>query len=289
MPHLIRTLGVLSAAFGLLTPLLASAWTPYGYGQPGPGDPANSAPGYGMGPPPFSGSNYPPAAPFGAPQGFAPPPMDRAPPADAPTGDQPVPAQAIPQGIDLPASPGPFDPGAPSYGYGPPPPASEPPTAGAPPSGYGRGAPPSGLYGPGAPFTAPEGAGIPPAGFPDRGYGYGSDRPGIRVSRQTTEDAYILDIQLRGIRPDEVQVRAQGRWITIDRVSSAQEVRQEQFDEGRGYARSFSYSSGTASRRMTLPPDADVSAMQREDGERSIRIRFPRTERGLGYGAPSQR
>jgi HSP20 family molecular chaperone IbpA len=165
------------------------------------------------------------------------------------------------------------------------------------PSSQGAGTPFSGSYGPGygprAPFAGPEGFGGPPRGFPGRGYGYGygygGDRPGIQVSRRTSEDAYVLDIQLRGMRPDEVQVRTQGRWITIDRVGSAQEVRQEQFDDGRGYAHSYSYSSGTATRRMTLPPDADASAMQREDGESSIRIRFPRTDRGFGYGAPLQR
>lgn len=288
MPHPIRTLGVLSLAFGLLAPIVATAWTPYGYGPPGAADPAAS--GYGMSPPPFFGSGYPPAGPFGAPSGFAQPSTEAAPTAETPPAvqDQPVAPQAAPEGLDLPAAPGPFDAGSPSYGYGPPPPTTEP-APGAPPSGYGRGSPPPGFFGPGAPFSGPEGYGMPPAGFPGGRYGYGSDRPGMQVSRRTTEDAYLLDIQLRGMRPDEVQVRAQGRWITIDRVSSAQEVREEQLDQGRGYARSFSYSSGTASRRMTLPPDADTSAMQREDGESSIRIRFPRTERGFGYGTPPQR
>jgi len=316
MPQPIRSLGTLTAV-GLLTPILALAWTPYGQAPAGSAEPAAGGPGYGMSSPPFFRSDFPPAMPFSAPQGFGWPPIGPAPsygqaqpatteaPSGAPFGygmtpppgypdlggDYPT-AQppAPPEGYGPPAAPGPFDRGAPFSGYGPSAPGAGP-GWGAPPSGYGAGAPPAGFFPPGfpmgAPFAGPEGFGMPPAGFP--GGGYGADRTGMQVSRRTTEDAYLLDIQLQGLRPDEVQVRTQGRWITIDRTTSAQEDRQEQFDQGRGYARSYSYSSGSASRRMSLPPDADVAAMQRQDGENSILIRFPRTDRAMGYGAPPSR
>jgi HSP20 family molecular chaperone IbpA len=98
----------------------------------------------------------------------------------------------------------------------------------------------------------------------------------MQINRRTTDDAYVIDIELRNLRPDEVQVQAQGRWLSIGRDTSAEEVRQEQFDDGRGYMRSFSYSTGSTSRRMGLPPDADPAGMQREERENGLTIRIPR-------------
>jgi HSP20 family molecular chaperone IbpA len=120
-------------------------------------------------------------------------------------------------------------------------------------------------------------------------YGYGPYGPdyqpgypvttapsGFRLSREASDDAYSLTIELDGTSPEEVQVRPQGRWIVISREHTEQQVQKDSFGDGRGFTRSFSYSSGTANRRLSVPRDGDLSAMSREDGDGTIRIRIPR-------------
>ena len=130
-------------------------------------------------------------------------------------------------------------------------------------------------------WTPPSG---PPASGPDSyqgGFGRGGptgQSGGLRMDRSATDDAYLLNIQLSGIKPAEVQVRAQGPWVLISRTSSAQSNDEETMSDGRGYRRSFSYSSGSMSRRFALPPDADGSAMQRQDADDAIHISIPRTK-----------
>lgn len=122
-------------------------------------------------------------------------------------------------------------------------------------------------FGPGpGPSWAYPGSGVPSFGRP----------PGFRISRATSNDAYSLTIHLHGMSPEEVQVRAQGQSLVISRERTEQQIQKDSFDDGRGFMRSFSYSSGTSSRRLTVPRDADLSAMSREDGEESIHIRIPR-------------
>jgi HSP20 family molecular chaperone IbpA len=89
----------------------------------------------------------------------------------------------------------------------------------------------------------------------------------------------LLTVDLDGMGPEEVQIRTQGQSIVISRAHSAQELQKDSFDDGRGFVRSFSYSSGTSSRRLSVPRDADLSAMSREDGEGRIQIRIPRQGR----------
>jgi HSP20 family molecular chaperone IbpA len=91
-----------------------------------------------------------------------------------------------------------------------------------------------------------------------------------------TEDAYIIEVPLEGMSAEEVQVTTQGNWISIGRDQSRQDVKEDTFDQGRGYARSYSFSSGSASRRFSVPRDADVSAMTREESEGTLRISIPR-------------
>jgi len=102
---------------------------------------------------------------------------------------------------------------------------------------------------------------------------------GLRLQREASEDAYTLTIELNGMDPEQIQARAQGQWIILSRKRTEQQVQNDSFDDGRGYRRSFSYSSGTASRRLSVPRDGDLSAMSREDGEDSVRIRIPRRSR----------
>ena len=101
---------------------------------------------------------------------------------------------------------------------------------------------------------------------------------GLRIDRRATDDAYLLDIQLSGIKPAEVEVRVQGPWVLISRTSSAQSNQEETMSDGRGYRRSFSYSSGSMSRRFNLPPDADGAALQRQDADDAVHISIPRTK-----------
>ena len=101
---------------------------------------------------------------------------------------------------------------------------------------------------------------------------------GLRMERSATDDAYLLNIQLSGIKPAEVEVRVQGPWVLISRTSSAQSNDEETMSDGRGYRRSFSYSSGSMSRRFALPPNADGSALQRQDADDAIHISIPKTK-----------
>lgn len=119
----------------------------------------------------------------------------------------------------------------------------------------------------------------PPGGYPDSG-GRGFGGPaGFRISRATSDDAYMLTIALDGMGPETVRIRTQGPWILLSRIHSVQQTRKDNFDDGRGSMRSFSYSSGTTNQRLAVPPDAILSAMSREDGTDGIRLRIPRRGR----------
>jgi HSP20 family molecular chaperone IbpA len=101
----------------------------------------------------------------------------------------------------------------------------------------------------------------------------------MRISRDASAEAYGLTIELDGIDTAAVQVSAVGQSLVISRERSEQQVQEDSFDDGRGFVRSFSYSSGSASRRVSVPPDGDLSAMRREDGDGRIRITIPRQGR----------
>ena len=159
--------------------------------------------------------------------------------------------------------------------------------------GYGPGwggpypyAPP--WAGSGAAGSAP---GFPPQAPPYPGYAApptysgafaGAGRPGyasrsrFRVSRETSEDAYILNIEVQGIEPAELQVSTRGQRISIRTEVSQKELREDSFDDARGRSHSYSFSTGSASQGVTVPPDGDLAAMSREEGEGYVRITIPR-------------
>lgn len=142
---------------------------------------------------------------------------------------------------DFPAPPGYMSPGG--YGFQPPPPPD---------------------------FSAP-----PTMPGPDRG-GQGRVGGPLRFNQSVTPEGYVLEIPLDGMKAEEIQVDVDGRSLRISRDTSAKMSREDNFDDGRGYMRSFSYSSGRSSRRIPLPPDADGAAMQRQDSPEQVRILIPR-------------
>ncbi|MEA3275241.1 MAG: Hsp20/alpha crystallin family protein [Pseudomonadota bacterium] len=199
-----------------------------------------------------------------------------------------------------PYDPGSSQPGAPGqdpgfgYGLGFPPAPPYPETFGRTPygpdlaPGYPPPEPPAAENQTPSPDSAPQAPGYPaygpPPGYPRSFPGYDRPRFGgppsrFQISRETSEDAYILDIRLSGMKPEEVQVRTEGRWILISQDRSEQQAQEDSFDDGRGFTRSYSFSSGTASRRLSVPRDADLSAMTREESDDSIRILIPRRQR----------
>jgi len=99
---------------------------------------------------------------------------------------------------------------------------------------------------------------------------------GMRLTRRHDDDAYRLDIQLNGLDPAQVRVLPKGHSLTIIATRSAQTEREERFADGRGFRRSYSWSGGQSTKRLRVPPDGDLSAMQREDGDGSIQIVIPR-------------
>ena len=154
-----------------------------------------------------------------------------------------------------------------AYPYGP------PWSSGGGDAGAGAGAGPS-------PQTGPFPGYGPPPGYPgaypganQRGY---TQTSSFRVSRETSDDAYILNIEVQGIEPAQLQVTTQGQRLRIRSELSQQQLQDDSFDEGRGSMRSYSFSTGTASRHLTVPPDGDLSTMRRENGEQSVRIVIPR-------------
>lgn len=187
------------------------------------------------------------------------------------------------------------------YGYGPYGP-DQPPTGPAPGSqapteqgaGIGESTPPGyPPYGAVPDFQMPGDPSLEPEGYGPQSFGFSPYRPGsgfpgmarsglggpsgpLQISRYATEDAYIVDIQLNGMKPEDVQVSARGSWIRVSRNQSRQETREDSFEQGRGYSRSYSFSSGSASRRFNVPRDADLEGLTREEKEGVLRILIPR-------------
>lgn len=138
---------------------------------------------------------------------------------------------------------------------------------------------PPGFTGPGAyDFPSPPDFPVPPGmSAPERGMPGRFGEP-LRFNQSVTAEGYVLEIPLEGMKAEEIQVDVEGRALRISRDTSAKTTREDSFDEGRGYQRSYSFSSGRASRRVGLPPDADGAAMQRQDSAEQVRILIPRRQ-----------
>ena len=111
----------------------------------------------------------------------------------------------------------------------------------------------------------------------------GPDRPGfpraggpLRFNQTVTAEGYVLEIPLDGLQAEDIQVQIEGRSLRLSRDTTTQKTREETLGDGQGYRRSYSFSSGHASQRLPLPPDADGGALRREDGAEQVRIIIPR-------------
>ncbi len=124
---------------------------------------------------------------------------------------------------------------------------------------------------------APDAAQLP--AYPGQPGGAGPQAPGrLRLSPEIRDDAYVLIIDLDGRDPAEIDVSARPNTLLITSRRSAETSNAERFDDGRGYRRGWSWSSGQSSRRLPVPPDADLSRMRREQGDQQVRIIIPRRQ-----------
>ena len=178
-------------------------------------------------------------------------------------------------------------------------PASQPaPVAPAYVAGYGPG------YSQGAPGTYPlppsygnfnlpsYQPSYPPAYRPDPGSAYarpryhgpGYSRTGSHPSRQMpeliqdiTDQGYRLTIRLSpNQKPEDIKIEPRGRGLLISSVRESYSSSEQENQNGRGYSRSFSFSSGRFQRRLGVPPDANLGAMTRSDQDNSVIIILPR-------------
>ncbi len=92
------------------------------------------------------------------------------------------------------------------------------------------------------------------------------DRPGsgpfppgsqMRISRHTTDDAYLLDIGLDNIAPDQVRIRPAGQGLMISYSTRMQTSQEDTLPRGEGFRRSYRFARGSANQRVALPPDAN--------------------------------
>jgi HSP20 family molecular chaperone IbpA len=102
------------------------------------------------------------------------------------------------------------------------------------------------------------------------------DFAGLGLTQERTDDAYLLDIDLRGLPAEQVSIQPVGGGLVLAVQRSAETSREETSADGRGYRRSWSFSSGQQVKRLPAPPDADIQAMQRQDSADAISIVIPR-------------
>jgi hypothetical protein len=108
------------------------------------------------------------------------------------------------------------------------------------------------------------------------------DFAGLGLTQERTDDAYLLDIELRGIPAEQVLIRPLGGGLLLAVRRTAETRRDETIAEGRGYRRSWSYASGQRVKRLPAPPDADIAAMTRRETPGGIRVEIPRRASNLG-------
>ncbi len=93
----------------------------------------------------------------------------------------------------------------------------------------------------------------------------------VRIEKSRNEQGYLLHIYTGGdLAPESIQVSVQGRSLLIENNRSFQ--REEQGETG---YYSYSRSSSSFRRRLSIPRDADVENMQQSVGEGVLTITLP--------------
>jgi HSP20 family molecular chaperone IbpA len=123
------------------------------------------------------------------------------------------------------------------------------------------------LLPPGAQAWTPYGAAPPP-------YTGGA---ALRIERQLDARGYHLTIHVTGLEPRDLSVTVEdGRWLAIRGTTREEQETRQTAPDGSRFGHSFEYRNVRVSRRIALPPDADTSALEREDQPGAVRITLPR-------------
>lgn len=149
--------------------------------------------------------------------------------------------------------------------------------------------PPIPGYGPATPAYGPPMPAFGRADGPARNAVRPSPRPlsgQIRMRQERTEDQYLLILDLDGLPPENVQIRPVGHSLVVRARTDARTHRSESFGDGRGYRESHRISTGSLTRRLPVPPDADLAGLEREDRAQQVRVMIPRV---AAQAAPSWR
>jgi len=88
----------------------------------------------------------------------------------------------------------------------------------------------------------------------------------LDVESRSERGAYVVAIRYAGIAPEELKVVEEGRDLHVYVERSAQ----QEGLQGRSFA------SSRMSRRVSLPPDADFSKAQRQEGPGFVTLLIPR-------------
>jgi hypothetical protein len=157
------------------------------------------------------------------------------------------------------------------------------------PSVAPRGSPwpviPSGPYAGMPPVDSPIASGaIPP--LPDGWFGEGARWPStslrsmrghLEIRRQVRDDAYLIDISLGNLDPQRVQIRSAGRGLLITYSADMRRNQDDTLPYGAGYRSSYSVARSASSRRVALPPDANLAELSRDVADGHILVCIPRT------------
>ncbi len=100
--------------------------------------------------------------------------------------------------------------------------------------------------------------------------------PRLTINRRTTQDAYLIEIALENLTPDQIEIRPAGRGLIITHQATIRHRQNDALPGGEGYQTRYSLTRDTSVRRIGLPPDADLANLSREIKDDRILIRVPR-------------
>lgn len=104
----------------------------------------------------------------------------------------------------------------------------------------------------------------------------------LDIARRIQDDVYLIDVRVEGLAPDQILVRPAGRALVIGYSRERRTDRRDTLPADAGYRTSRSISRGVMSRRLALPPDADLSRLSREVRDGHLLIRVPRIQTAPG-------